>query len=40
MEALKDEVIVRDDASRDLGRERFRQYRDRGFNLKTHEIAR
>lgn len=33
------EVIAQDDESKAAGRERFRQYRERGFALKTHEIS-
>jgi len=33
------EVIAHDDGSKSAGRERFRQYRERGFELKTHEIS-
>ena len=32
------EVIAQDDGSKAAGRARFRQYRERGFELKTHEI--
>ena len=33
------EVIAQDDGSKRAGRERFRQYREQGFELKTHEIS-
>jgi DNA polymerase-3 subunit chi len=33
------EIIAQDDGSKTAGRARFRQYRERGFELKTHEIA-
>lgn len=33
------EVIAQDDGSKSAGRERFRQYRERGFELKTHEVS-
>lgn len=33
------EMIDHDEASRRQGRERFRFYRDRGYPLETHEIA-
>ena len=33
------EVIAQDTESKTSGRERFRRYRERGFELKTHEIA-
>lgn len=32
------EIIAQDDGSKASGRKRFRQYRERGFELKTHEI--
>ncbi len=32
------EIVAQDDESRTSGRTRFRQYRERGFELKSHEI--
>jgi DNA polymerase-3 subunit chi len=32
------EIIDRDEEARQLGRERFRFYRDRGYDLTTHEL--
>lgn len=32
------EIIDRDDPARQAGRERFRFYRDRGYDLNTHEL--
>jgi DNA polymerase-3 subunit chi len=33
------EVIAGDDEARKLGRERFKFYRDRGYELKTHNLS-
>jgi len=33
------EIVAGDEASRDLARQRFRFYRDRGYPLETHELS-
>ena len=32
------ELVAADEASRNAGRERFRYYRDRGYELHTHNV--
>lgn len=34
------EIVATDDESRTLGRVRFRHYRDRGYEIGTHDLAR
>ena len=33
------EIVTRDDADREQARERFRFYRDRGYELRTHDMV-
>jgi DNA polymerase-3 subunit chi len=34
------EIVSRDDADRAAARERFRFYRDRGYDIRTHDLSR
>ena len=33
------EIVGLDEAERDLARTRFRFYRDRGYDIRTHDLA-
>jgi len=33
------EIVGRDDADRAQARERFRHYRDRGYEIRTHDLS-
>ena len=34
------EIVSRDEADRELARERYRHYRDRGYEIRTHALGR